>query len=88
MGVLLQMDKKPVGKIIHFFDKIGVAVVKAEGTMKVGDKVLVEGAGNSFEQKISSMQIDKEEIKEAKKGTEFGMKVDEAVKPGYLIYKA
>jgi len=82
------MDKKLVGKITHFFDKIGVAVVKAEGSIKVGDKVLIEGSGNSFEQEISSMQIDKEEIKEAKKGTEFGMKVDQAVKPGFLVYKA
>ena len=82
------MDKKPVGKIIHFFDKIGVAVVKVDKLTKVGDKIIIEGHGNSFEQEISSMQVDKENIKEAKAGTEFGLKVDQPVKPGDIVYKA
>jgi len=81
------MAKKVVGKIIHYFDKIGVAVVKAGDTIKVGDTLNIEGHGNSFEQKVNSMQIDKEEIKSVKKGQEFGMKVNEVVKAGDIVYK-
>ena len=59
-----------------------MAVVKlAGGDLKVGDKVkLVNSAGEEFEQEIKSMQIEHVEIEIAKKGDEFGLKVDTAVK--------
>ena len=71
-----------MGEITHYYDKIGVAVVKlAGGDLKVGDKVkLVNSAGEEFEQEIKSMQIEHVEIEIAKKGDEFGLKVDTAVK--------
>ena len=71
-----------MGEITHYYDKIGVAVVKiAGGDLKVGDKVkLVNSAGEEFEQEIKSMQIEHTEIEIAKKGDEFGLKVDTAVK--------
>ncbi len=81
-------EAKPIGKVTHFFDKIGVAIVKLEAALKVGDKVKFEGHGASFEQPVDSMQIDREPIKEAKKGDEVGMKVTQPVKAGDLVFKA
>ena len=71
-----------MGEITHYYDKICVAVVKlVSGDLKVGDKVkLVNSAGEEFEQEIKSMQIEHVEIEIAKKGDEFGLKVDTAVK--------
>ena len=71
-----------MGEITHYYDKIGVAVVKlAGGDLKVGDKVkLTDSQGEEFEQEIKSMQIEHAKIEIAKKGDEFGLKVDTAVK--------
>ena len=71
-----------MGEITHYYDKIGVAVVTlSSGDLKVGDKVkLTDSAGEEFEQDIKSMQIEHAKIEIAKKGDEFGLKVDKPVK--------
>ncbi len=79
---------KPIGKVTHFFDKISVAVVKLNAGLKVGDKIKIEGHGQSFEQAVGSMQIEHEKLKEAKKGQEVGMKTTKPVKTGDLVFKA
>lgn len=79
---------KPIGKVTHFFDKISVAVVKLDAGLKIGDKIRFEGHGQTFEQTVSSMQIEHEPLKEAKKGQEVGMKVSKPVKAGDLVFKA
>ncbi len=79
---------KPIGKITHFFDKISVAVVKLNATLKTGEKIKIEGHGNVVEQTVDSMQVEHEKIAEAKKGMEVGMKVKAPVKEGDLVFKA
>jgi len=78
-----------VGEITHYYDKIGVAVVKlAGGDLKVGDKVkLTDTTGEEFEQEIKSMQIEHAKIEIAKKGDEFGLKVDKSVKDKSAVVK-
>jgi len=73
-------EGKEVGKITHFFDKIGVAVVEITGKLKVGDKIKIKGSTTDFEQNVDSMQIEHEEVKEAKKGDAIGMKVADRVR--------
>lgn len=80
------MAETKVGKIIHYYDKIGVAVVELSASLKVGDKVKITGA-NEFEMTVSSMQIEHESIEEAKKGQSIGMKVDQPVKEGDEMVK-
>lgn len=83
-------EGKRVGTVTHHFGRIGVAVVKVEGVIAVGDQVEVRdksGEEVKFSQKVSSMQIEHENINEAKKGQEVGLKVDQEVKEGDLIYK-
>jgi putative protease len=79
---------KPIGKITHFFPNISVAVVELNADLKEGEKIKIAGHGKEFEQKVASMQIEHEKVKTAKKGQSIGMKVDEAVKEGDLVYKA
>lgn len=77
---------KEVGKITHFFDKIGVAVVKLSSELKQGDKIRIKGASTDFEQVADSMQIDKEKIEKAKKGQEIGLKVKDKVRVNDAVY--
>ncbi|MEK7186998.1 MAG: translation elongation factor-like protein [Patescibacteria group bacterium] len=73
---------KKVGKITHYYGKIGVATMKLASSLKMGDRVKFEGHGADFEQEITSMQIQHEGVDKAKKGDEIGLKVSEAVKEG------
>ncbi len=81
------MADTKVGEIIHFYDKISVAVVKVLSPIKVGDRIKITGHDKEFEQAIDSMQIEHESIEKAKKGDDVGMKVDQAVKQGDEVYK-
>lgn len=78
-------DKDLVGKVIHYYDKIGVAVIKLEKSLKVGDKVNFVHGENSFEQTIESMQLEHAQVQSGKKGQEIAVKVDQEVKSGTLV---
>lgn len=79
--------KKKVGKITHFYNGISVAVVDVEASIKKGDMISIEGPDTNFQQKADSMQIDRKEIAEAKKGQSIGLKVAGKVKPHDIVYK-
>jgi U32 family peptidase len=84
----MEMDKKDlIGKVIHYYDKIGVAVIKLQKSLKVGDKVKFEKGDKSFEQIIESMQLEHEQVNVGKKGEEIAVKVDRVAKDGVLVYK-
>ena len=76
-----------VGKITHYFDKIGVAVVEVLAPIKVGDQIKISGHGNEFNQEVTSMQIEHQQIQEAQRGQTVGMKIDQPVKEGDEVYK-
>jgi translation initiation factor IF-2 len=83
------MAKKDlVGKVIHYYDKIGVAVVKLGKALKVGDKVKFVHGENELEQVIESMQLEHEQVKAGKKGQEIAIKVDKETKSGTEVYLA
>jgi putative protease len=81
------MEKQPVGKVTHYFTKIGVAVVELTGELKVGDRVSIEGATTNFEQTVNSMQIEHKDVTVATAGQAIGLKVDQRVREGDLVYK-
>lgn len=77
-----------VGKVTHFYDKIGVAIIELDGSLASGDKVkFVRGGEDLFEQEITSMQIEHEKVSSAKKGDVIGLKTDEEVKEGAEVFK-
>ena len=80
-------EEKLIGEITHYFDHIGVGIIKlTKGSLRVGDKVCFRGGDVDFEQEIASMQAEHTNIEEAKKGSEFGVKVDQKVRKGYKVY--
>jgi putative protease len=82
------LDYKKIGKITHYFDKIGVAVLLAtDGAMKIGDMIRIGEAETGVEQKVESMQVEHKQVETAKKGDEVGLKVASEVKQGQIVYK-
>jgi len=81
-------ERKLVGEVAHFFDRISVAVIKLSANLKEGETIRFEDAqGNGFEQGANSMQIDRKAIKEAKKGESIGLKTERPVREGFKVYK-
>ena len=80
------MDKTLVGKVLHYYNKAGVAVVELSGELKAGDRISIVG-GESFEQAVESMQIEHKVIPVAKNGQCIGLKVANPVREGYQVYK-
>jgi putative protease len=76
-----------VGTVTHYFDKIGVAVVELTDNLAVGEKIRIQGNGGDFTQEVDSMQIEHEQIQNAKKGDTVGMKVNQEVQQGDEVYK-
>lgn len=81
------MTDTKIGEIIHYYDKIGVAVIKVLSPLKVGDKVKISGHDKEFEQVLASMQVEHQNIDQAKKGDEVGVKLDQPVRDGDEVYK-
>jgi len=79
---------KPIGKITHWYDKIGVAVVKLGGSLKVGDSIKVKHGDDEFEETIDSMQLNHESIKSGKKGQEVAIKLSHQAKENSEVYPA
>ncbi len=77
-----------VGKVAHYYDKIGVAVVDLSKKLAVGDRIkFVKEKVDLFEQEVVSMEFDHKKADSAKKGDCVGMKVDQPVKKGVEVYK-
>jgi len=83
----MQEEGKLIGKITHYFSKIGVAVIELEDSLKVSDTIRVIGGETDFNQTIDSMEIDRQKINEAKKGDSVGLKVEQKVREDYKVYK-
>jgi translation initiation factor IF-2 len=80
------MDIK-IAKVIHYYDKIGVAVVEVlKQPLKVGDTIKISGHDNEFNQTVSSLQIEHAQVKEIAKGESGALKTDKPVKEGDVIY--
>lgn len=76
-----------VGKVTHYYDHIGVAVVSVTKTLKVGDKIKIVGHDREFTQDVDSLQLDHKPIRSAKAKSSVGMKVNQPVKDSDAVYK-
>lgn len=80
------MDKS-VGKVVHYYDKLGVAIIDlASGGLKVGDEVKFKRGDEEFSQKVESLQVDHQDVESVKKGDSFGVKVNQPTKVGTEVY--
>jgi len=76
-----------VGHVSHFFTRINVAVVELSAALAVGDTILIKGPTTDFEQVVESMQIEHENIQKAEAGQSIGLKVEQRVREGDMVYK-
>lgn len=78
--------EKVLGKVTHYFPKVRAAVIKLKDKLAVGDTIKIKGHTTDFTQTISSMQIDREPIRKAKRGQEIGLLVDSRVRRHDIVF--
>ena len=81
------MPEEIVGKVSSFFARPVVAAVELTEKLKVGDKVHIKGHTTDMTLTISSMQINNVNVTEAKAGDSVGIKVDDRVRSGDIVYR-
>lgn len=77
---------RPIGEVTHFYNHIGVAIVKFNRPVEVGTTVRFEGATTKFATTIASMQYDHKSIRVAPKGQQIGIKVPKRTREGDQVY--
>jgi translation elongation factor EF-Tu-like GTPase len=82
------MAEIEIGKVTHFFSKAGVVAIQiAQEVLRVGDTIHVKGHTSDFTHTIDSMQIDNQQVAEAKAGQSIGVRVKEHAREHDLVYK-
>jgi translation initiation factor IF-2 len=76
-----------IGRVEQFFDRIGVAAVTLSGDLRVGDIIEIGSEEEAVRQRVSSMQIDREDVTEATVGDDVGIKLVHAVSVGSEVYR-
>jgi putative protease len=82
-----EVAKKEIGKVAHYYNKIGVAVIDLTDDLKVGDEIIIECEAGSIRQTVDSMQVEHESINEATSGQSIGLKVTGKVHENDKVYK-
>ncbi len=79
--------KQFVGKISHYYPKIGVATIKLVSELKIGDKIIVIGKTTGItNSKIEEIEINNQSVNSGKKGQEVGIKLP-LVRKNEEVYK-
>ena len=76
-----------VGRVTHFYKKIGVAIVELSDSLLVGDTIHISGRTTDLTQKVESMQIEHQNVEKAEKGQTIGLKVTGEVRVKDFIFK-
>jgi selenocysteine-specific translation elongation factor len=82
-----KMAEEIVGTVSDFFAHPVVAGIELTAPLKVGDKIRIKGHTTDLEMEVGSMQINNENVTEAKAGDSIGVKVADRVRAGDSVYK-
>ncbi len=87
-GNISPYRKIEVGQVLNYYKKVNVAEVKLFKDVKVGDEILIIGNKTGcVEDKIQSMEINHKKVSIGKKGDRVGIKLNNIVREGDMVYK-
>lgn len=81
------MPEEEIGRVTHYFNKIGVAAIELSGTMAVGDTIHVKGHTSDWTQEVDSMQIEHDSVQSAGAGDSVGIRVPGHAHVHDVVYK-
>jgi hypothetical protein len=81
------MEEKLIGRVNHWFGKIGVAGIELTDELAVGDHIHLLGHTTDFDQDVTSMQIMHQDVAAAGPGDDVGIKAQFRARVGDRVYK-
>ena len=85
--ILLELSRKPLGKVSNYLPNIGVAIIALIDEIKANDRILIEGITTSFIQDAFSIEIDNRKVEMAQSGQMIGLKIGEKARKGDAVFK-
>jgi hypothetical protein len=76
-----------IGKVIHYFDKAMVAVIRLNDKLSVGDMVKFVHGDGEFVQRIESMEVERQAIQFGEAGEEVAVKVEQETREGAKVFR-
>jgi putative protease len=79
-------EPRAIGRVIHYWTRLGVAGVALSDTLSLDDWVCFRGTTTEFEQRVTSMQLNHRFINQAHAGQEIGILVADRVRVGDTVF--
>lgn len=81
------MAEEMIGTVSDFFAHPVVAGIELTASLKIGDKIRIKGHTTDLELTVGHIQIEHNEVQQAKAGDSIGVKVPDHVRKGDHVYK-
>ncbi len=81
------MAEVEVGRVEHYFDRIGVVGIGLTDRIAIGDTIRVKGHTTDLTHAVESMQIDNTDVEEAGAGDSVGIVVGEKCRGGDHVFR-
>ncbi len=81
------MAEEEIGVVVDFFAHPVVAGIQLTTRLKSGERIRIKGHHTDMELIVTSMQIDRREVLEARPGEAVGIKVPDRVQNGDRVYR-
>jgi len=82
------MSEQEVGRVINFFNRLSVAAIEiTNGTISVGDTLIIYGYYTETEIKVNHMEIDRKPVRSASKGQSVGIWAPNRLRKGEIVCK-
>ena len=82
------MKEQEIGYVSKYFGQISVAAIEiTAGKISVGDSIHIKGHTTDINEEIKSMQIEHDNVENAKKGDSIGIKVTGKVRRKDKVFK-
>ena len=79
-------EPRAIGRVIHYWTRLGVAGVELTGPLKMDDWVHFRGTTTDFQQRVTSMQINRRFVSQAGPGQSVGILVADRVRNGDMVF--
>lgn len=76
-----------IGKVVHYYNHLNVAVLELVEGLKLGDKIHIFGHSTDFVQRVTSMEVEHHLVLWVKPGDNMAIKVIQLVHVHDVVYR-
>lgn len=76
-----------IGKVVHYYNHLSVAVLELVEGLKLGDKIHIYGHATDFIQRVTSMEVEHHTVLWVKPGDSMAIKVIQPVHVHDIVYR-